>query len=296
MSWFILIFIAVNLFSFVNLFDKFFCEKRFKNIYSFAVTVNLLSFIFITGLIFFSPLSFSWGWPLFFALLSGPVYFVMWLLWWKSLANFEVSRVAAIFNTRPIFTALLAVLFLGESLTNLKWLAILFIVIGAIICSWDSKKDKTVFDLTYFLIILSALLAALGDLFSKFALKEINPFTVYLLSYYATLPLFITLLFKKGVIQELKINLSNKKTFLVFLTRVFISFISICFFYLALASGPISFVIAITGGGPLLVFIYATLISLFWPKVIKEELTKSVLIAKALAIILIVGGVVLINL
>jgi len=296
MSWFILIFISVNLFSLVGLLDKFFCEKRFKNTYAFATTVNLLSLIFIFGLSFLTDFSFKLGWPLFFALVSGPVYFLMWVLWWKSLASGEISRSAAIFQTSPIFNALLAVIFLGEDLRGFKWLAIFLIVAGAVICSWEKGKTKNGFNRVYLLVILSALIGAVGNLISKIALREINPFAIYALSYYVSLPLFLGFLTKQEVLQEIRENLKEKRRFLILFSRSFLAFLAICFFYLALSSGPLSLIAAINGSSPLFVFIYSTLISLFWPKIIREELTKSVLFSKTIAIILIVSGVVLINL
>jgi uncharacterized membrane protein len=279
----------------VGLLDKFFCEKRFKNTYAFATTVNLLSLIFIFGLSFLTDFSFKLGWPLFFALVSGPVYFLMWFLWWKALRSGEVSRLTAIFQTSPIFNALLAVIFLGENLRGFKWLAIFLIVAGAIVCSWEKSKTTNGFNKIYLLVILSALIGAVGNLISKIALREINPFAIYALSYYVSLPLFLGFLTKREVLEEIRENLKEKRIFLILFLRSFLAFLAICFFYLALSSGPLSLIAAVNGSGPLFVFLYSTSLSIFWPRIIKEELSHQVLFSKALAIILIVSGVVLIN-
>lgn len=294
MSWFWLIFMATNLFSVNNLLDKFFCGKKFKNTYAFAASVYLLSAIFIIGLSFFVDFSHLYGWPFFWALASGPIYFLMWIFYWKALATAEVSRAAAIFNTAPIFNAFLAVAFLHERLTSLKWLAFFLIVVGAVICSWENKADGR-FNRAYLLVILSAIAGAIGNVVSKFAAFQIDALALYPISFFVSLPLYVFLLREKEIWLEVKTAFGNKKTVGILFIRTLASFSAVCLFYLALKTGPISLIAAINGIGPLLVFIYSTLVSLFWPKFIKEELGLRALFSKSAAIILIVAGVILIN-
>jgi len=258
------------------------------------VASNLFLAIFILGLSLFVKISSPPGWPLFMAVLSGPVYFLMWVFWWQSLKSGEISRSVAIFSTAPLFNALLAVLFLGEHLTSFKWLAIFLIVTGAAICSWENKPGSR-FNFAYILAVLAAIFQAIGNVVSKFAMKEISPLTIYVICFYASLPLYLILLTKRGVLTEVKVNLIDKKVVIGLFFRSFILFMAILLFYLALASGPVSEVSAMGGTGPLFALFYSTIISLFWPKFIKEDLRRQVLLAKTVAIILIVAGVVLIN-
>lgn len=294
MSWLVLIFLSVNLFAVASLFDKFFCEKKFKNVVAYGSIVYFLSAIFIISLPFFLKLSFPLGKSLFFAIASAPVFFVMWLLWWWVLKKGEVSRASAISNTGPLFIALLAAVFLNESIGGIKWLAIILIVIGAILCCWENKTDNH-FNRVYLVVILAALINAVGNIFSKIALGGLSPFAVYAVCYYATLPFYLPFLFNKKICEEMKENLKEKKTAILLLIRVTLGFAAISLSYAAMAAGPVSLVMAVNGIGPLLVFIYSTIISLFWPKLIKEEINRQVLFTKAMAIILIVGGVILIN-
>lgn len=294
MSWFVLIFISVNLFAISNLFDKFLCSKKFKNTFSFAVA-NYIAFIpLILGLSFFTNFSFSIGWPFYLALISGPVYFLMWLLLWKSLESGEVSRSAAIFNIAPVFNALLACIFLGEVLNVSKWLAIFLIVVGTIICSWENEGGWR-FNPVYLLAGFAAIAGATGNVISKFALREITPLTVYVLSFYASLPLYLLLLTKKKVLKEVKASLLQKKLLAVLFVRDSITFTAICLLYFSLSLGPVSLVASVNGICPLLVFVYSIIISLLWPKIIKEKVNRQVLLSKTIAIVLIVAGLLLIN-
>jgi uncharacterized membrane protein len=293
-SWFWLILITTNLFSVSDLIDKFFCTKKFKNTYAFAASTCILSAIFIIGLSFLVDFSQVSGWPLFLALASGPLYYLMWLLLWRGMAAAEVSRVIAVYSTMPIFNAFLATIFLHEQLTSAKWLAIILIAIGAALCSWENK-GRVRFNAVYFLVLLSALIAALANVISKLATEYIDALAIYSLSFVGSLPFYLAPLLKKEVLREVKTNLAKKQVLGVLLVRTLITFIAVCFYYLAIDRGPISLVMAINGTGPLFVFLYATLASIFLPQYIKEELKSEVLFQKAVAVILVVAGVILIN-
>lgn len=296
MNWFLAIIFATLLFSLVNILDKFLCSQKFKNNYAFAIATNFFAWIFLIWLVPFINFSNSFGWPLIIALISGLVYLAMWIFFWKALENSEVSRVTAIFNIRPIFTSFLSIIFLGELLSAGKWLAILLIVSGAMICSWEKINDhQEGFNKVYLLIVLSALAAAAGDILSKFALVKINPYAVYIWSAVVVIPLMFTFLANQKVRAELRLNLKDKQSLLALTLRGFISVAAVCFFYLALATGPASLVIPVGASAAILVFLFSVIISFFWPKFIKENITSQILFQKAIAIVLIVSGVVLIN-
>lgn len=296
MNWFVFALLSANLFSFVNLFDKFLRTKKFKNNYAFATVTGLLGLIFLLILFPFTDFTGSFGWPLIFAFLAGIFYFVMWVFFWKVLETGEVSRLVAVFQVRPIFTAFLSLFFLKENLGVFSWLAIFLIVSGSLICSLEKDKGNSKGLLVaYLLVIFSAFLASLGDIFSKLALKQMNVWAVYLYEYYITLPIFIWFLTKKEIRREIRDNLSDKQSLLPLVLRVIFTLLGSALFYLAINSGSTGLSAAIIGTGPIMVFIYSTLISFFFPRLIKENITPQVLFQKALAIILIVSGVVLIN-
>ncbi len=66
--------------------------------------------------------------------------------------------------------------------------------------------------------------------------------------------------------------------------------IAIIFYYIAISSGLVSLVAAISSLEPFFVFVFALLLSLFVPRILKEDIGKRAIITKALAIILIIVG------
>lgn len=296
MTWLPLILIAVNLSSINSLIDKFFCEKKFRNVLSYQTLNNLLTIILVIGLSFFIRFDHLYGWPLILAILSGFCYLLSWLFYFRAIVSLEASRAAAVFNLFVIFTVILAALFLQETINPLKWLAIFLIVIGAFLCSYE--KGKRVKDLgSYWWVILSTIMSAIGNIFSKLAVKQIEALTVLALTFYVTFPVFLFLFFRnKEINQEVKnVFNSSKRTGLIILRQI-IGFSSMILFYLAIARGPISLIIAINGSGPMLVFIFSTFVSFFFPGFIKEEIKKEVIILKLISIMMIITGVVIISL
>ena len=296
MSWIFYIFISVNLFSLASIFDKFFVSKKFKNIYSFAVVLNILYLIFIVVTTMYLRDTFVFGWPFFWAAVSGLIYFFMWIFWWKALTTGEVSRVSAIFFTQPLWNAFLAVIFLKESLSSLKWLAIIFIVTGAILSFWENKKTKSRFNRAYIFALFAGIISAFGNTISKYAMTDLPALTVQIIGYFAGLPLFLIFLRNKQVFQEVKKVFFDLKSLLIMFLRSAVGYAAICTFMLAVGTGQVSLVSALNGVQPLAILIYSTLISIFLPKFIKEENSRKTLFIKAIAIIMIVIGAVIISL
>jgi len=296
MSWIFYIFLSVNFFAIANLTDKFLVSKKFKSIYSLAVVLNILYLIFNIILGFFIWKTVLFGWPFFWAVLASAFYYLMWIFWLKALQTGEISRLSAIFFTQPIFIALLAMIFLKESVMPIKWLAIIIIVIGAILSSWENKKTKTGFNSAYIFILLSTIFSSIGNVVSKHAMAAMPALTVQVIGYFVALPFFLILLINKQVFLEVKKTFSNLKFTSFLFLRSLVGYVGICLFMLAIGAGPVAFVSALSATQPIAIFICSTLLSFFAPKIIKEETTKGALFTKAVAIILIVTGAIIISL
>lgn len=126
-------------------------------------------------------------------------------------------------------------------------------------------------------------------------MQKTDPFLLYLISAAAALPLILSFLIKKEVALEVRKNIFNKKILGVVAVRMLVAILANVLFYLALNTGPVSLVSAVVAISPVTTLLIMIFVSRFWPKFIKENITRAVLLQKALAIILIVGGVILIN-
>ena len=167
---------------------------------------------------------------------------------------------------------------------------------GAIFSSIETKKIRGGFNSAYVFAFLAAIVSAVGNTISKHATVTLPALTVSAIGYFATLPLYFIFLKDKGVVSEVKERLKDKKSTIIMIFRGLFGYLAICFFMLALGSGPASLVSALNGGQPLMILIYSTFITIFFPKFIKEEISKKALSYKIISVILIVTGAVIISL
>ena len=295
MSWIIYSLLAVSTFSFVNIFDKFFIGKKLKSPYSFVLILNIFYFIFYLGYFLIFRSTFVINPLIVWSILSGLLYFFMWIFWFKALSGGEASRVTAVFFSQPIFTSILAVIFLTETVSPLKWMATVLIVIGAILSSRETGKTKSTFNMAYFYAILAALFSAVGGVVSKYATVHTPTLTVSAIGYFFTLPLYFIFLKNRSIFKEVRSFFSERKLMITMFFRSGLSYAAICFFMLALGSGKVSLVAALNGSQPLFVLILSTLTSVFFPKILKEEISRQALIYKTVSVILIVTGAIIIS-
>ncbi len=192
---------------------------------------------------------------------------------------------------------MLSFLFLGEVLTLNHYLAFVLILLGGFLISL--KKAKGIFKLrtAFWWMVLSSLVYAIQVVILK-SLYAFYPFwdlTVYL-GFGEFLPTPILLLLISDFRGRFVRSLSNLKLVgwvLLILAMFFVATASLSGFW-ALTSGPVSLISGFRGFQSVFVLIYAILFSIWLPKILKEELNKSTLGIKAIAILLMVIGIYLI--
>jgi drug/metabolite transporter (DMT)-like permease len=294
MSWIVYVVVANIFFGVSSVFDKYLNSKKIRTVYAYSVLLNLIYLIYFSITAFFIFKTFVLNSYFYWAVLGGCIYFVMWLIFWQALKTVEVSRASALFFTQPVFTAIMASLFLNESLGPSKWLAVVLIVMGAILSSWESKKTK--FNKGYLLVLLAALLSALGNTVAKYAMSGLPSLTVNTIGFFGTIPLYIILLMQKDVLKEVSLALRDLTIMKGFAIRGTIGYVAICLFMLGVGAGPVSLVVALSGTQPIFTLVVSLLAGSLMPKMIKEETNRSALLIKTTAIILIVVGAIIISL
>ncbi len=294
MSWIFYVLTANSLFAASSIFDKFFNSKRIKSVYVYSVVLNFIYLGFFAATAYVIKDTFVINSSFYWAILAGCIYFFMWLVFWTALKMVEVSRASALFFTQPVFNAFLAIWFLNETLSPNKWVAIGLIVAGAILSSWDNKKSVG-FNKGYLFVIAAAILSALGNTVSKYAMSGLPALTVSTIGFFGSVPLYFILLAQKGVFKEVKTVLGDTTTMKRFFLRGVVGYAAICAFMLGVGAGPISLVVALSGTQPLFTLVFSLAAGFFLSKMIKEDTTRSAVITKTAAIVLIVIGAIIIS-
>ena len=293
MPWLFLTLAAVFLWGFVNIFDKVLVTDYTRDPLLATVLANFV------GLLLLAPLALIFGFSvpeldilLIFGLslvlnLSGV------LLYFKAIQGGEASRVITAFNTIPLFTLVLAVLLLGETLSAAKFVGIMLLVLGAVLVSL--KKTQGVCVRKWILLVfLAASFFALDTIITKYLLSFIDFWSLIVLRSISISCIFIALLplyykkLKKVVTEK------PKAVLLAFAGSAFY-LPGRAFLLIALSISTASLVSAIISLQPFFVLLIAIACTRFFPQFLREEIDVGHVSIKLIAVILAVAGAALVS-
>lgn len=181
MNWLIISSLVPLLWATSNFIDKFLISKYSKEgigtlvIYSCLIGLPVSLFI-----LFFKPevinLSLSTG---LIILLNGALYISFLFPYFKALSKADTSTIIPLFQMVPISSYFLALLVLGETLSNIQLLASLFIIAGAIGISLKFEGKKARFRGNIILLMmLASFIISLNSLIFKFFAIDLDFWTV----------------------------------------------------------------------------------------------------------------------
>src|SRR3989338_799178 len=276
-----------------NIVDKFIIGKYIKDSYVLTL-IGGIAPLFIAIIIFLtSRLNWIGLTPISIMILAGAIQIVAEFAFYQALLKEEVSRVIPLFQFTPIFVFILSFIFLKETLTIKQSLGFILILLGGVFIS--VKKIKGLFTLraAFWWMMLSSFIYAIQAVIGK-AFYNIYPFVIvtFYLSIGMFIPTFLLLLFSKKLKTKFTKELSSLPTkgwFTVVLGIVFVAFAYITSF-LAFSTGLVSIISVLRGFQSVFVLIFSIALSLWLPKILKEELAGKVLFTKILAIAIMLIG------
>lgn len=302
MSWIFLAILARLVWSFTNISEKYFVDKRFKNPYFYVAVSFLFGFLFTPFFIYFLVIdiySFKILFYLFLAaigFLSGSFFYI------RALQKEEVSRINMMWSLVPLYSLFLAWFFIEEKLNSYQLFSLSLLVFGTILASihfGSFKKFK--FSSAFGLMSVACLLFSLHDVIFRYLTKDdiISFFPSFIaVSFFCALlasGIFLFKSFQQKSIYDSKNFIKSNLLWLVFGVTIF-SKVGSFLANWAISLGPVSLVNAMEGFQMIMVFLIAILLSIFAPGIIKEELDKKNLLLKLIALVIMVLGIVVLNL
>jgi len=279
--------------------DKYLVDKYFHD----SDTAVLMIFTAVVGLLalpiiwFFEPGVLLLPFPAMAVMtLSGILYMGAMLFYLRAIQSEEASAVAPLFQLSTIFTLLLAYVFLREKLDLHQLFGIALIVAGALGVSMDGSAFRQQFKIRLlYLMTAATLIVALSSvLFKFFAVEDsfwgttfwtfvgegIFGAVVILIPAYCRQ--FVTL-FKRSPGAVIGINAANELINLG--GGLGVRFASLL--------APVALVSAVSSTTTLFVFAIGVLLTMFFPKLGREDLSTGNLLRKGAAAILVTAGVML---
>ena len=290
--------ISPAIYSIVNYFDKFFLEKLkleppvmaiFSGIIALLVSIIL---ILIFG---FHIFSFSVALAI---IISGILTELYIFPYFQALSLEDASSVIPLAEFVPLFILIGDAFILGETLTVKQYIGAGLIIISGLLLSLERVN-------TYFIrprkafwyMMIAGMFIALATLFFKYGVGEQNFW--YILPYEG-IGIFIgSLLFLVNpthyqlFVKRLKKLKKHVYSLMIINEMLFILARYCSFFALSFVSASMVGILA--GIQPLFVLIYGVILSLWFPSILKEVITKKTLTMKIAAIVVIFIGIILIS-
>jgi len=282
--------------------DKYLVEKYFKHtdttvllVFTSLIGLWMLPFIWI-----FKPSVWMLPWQNMAIMgAAGMLYIGAMLFYLRALQSEEASVIAPLFQASTLFTFVLAYFFLGETLRWSGIVGALLIVLGVLSLSFEFSPRRRKFKarMVWLMLVCTFVLALSMVLFKFYAVRDdfwVTTFWMYagealfgvgilLIPRYARQ--FYALL-QKNTGPMLAVNGSNELINLG--GGLGVRFASLL--------APVVLVSAVSSTTTLFVFVFGILLSLFMPRLGREDLSRKNLIRKGIAAVVITAGVVLANL
>ena len=292
MLWEILAISVGFVWAVVNVIDKFVVSKLVKNPLIplvFLGTIGAIAAIAVYFTVGFAYLSLV---NIALALLVGAFFMFTSILFLKSLDIEEVSRVNSLFLVSPIYTLIFAALFLGEILPLRKYAGFFLLVGGAVLISMKGIS-KIKLRKAFWYMMAADLFVAVSAVLTKYLLRFSDYWTIFSYSRIGFLIVLVPILYY--IYPELLSLVKKNGIKLVATTSIseLLNVFGILLLVAATSLGPVTLVSAFTSLQPFFVFAIAYVLTTFYPHIIKENISRKIILTKVGAIAMLFIGAVL---
>ena len=316
MQWFILALIASILWAVVVIVDKFILTHYIKDAVSYQVFLTLTMLPFLISLLPFTSHNTNSSTPTILPviiILLGVAMGLVYVLYNKALLIEEVSRVTPLFYLSPLFVLLFSFMFIGEGLSLRRYVGIGLMVFSAISVSVSlrgrnrdgdrhsyrqshSHSLHIVLSPALLMILVLDIMNAGKDVISKLILSHLDYLSYlfwFMLGNIAGRPLLLLIPHNREKTLMIIKTLPPKIYLLSFINST-LAWAGYVLYFKAVSMTYVSLVCAIPTTQPFLVFIFATLLGLFYPELIEEKTDRRSLTIKGIAAVSIMIGAYLI--
>jgi len=297
MNWLLVAIIAHFIFALVFIVDKFLLSKTVLQPRAYAFYVGILG-IFALLLIPFGFTLLPFG-QIIASFIAGVLFIFAILFFYKLIQLGEISRITPIVGGAvPIFTLILTYSFLGERLTGYQLIAFFLLVFGGMIMLWPRKDKinspigKASLTKKLTLAIIAALFFAGSFVLTKFIYLEqsfINGFIWIRLGGFLGAWLLLFWPGGRQIIFKTTKTIKIKSAGLLISNKILSALAFILLNY-AIFLGSVTLVNSLQGIQYAFLLIIALFLSKKFPQILKEQISRKVILQKIMAILFIVLG------
>jgi drug/metabolite transporter (DMT)-like permease len=292
--WLTIAVIGYLLLSSVSILDKFILSNKHMK----PIIFVFYSSIFLLPLALLLPFGVNLlqGIDWWIAIVSGVIFCLAMWAFYIAFAKSEVSHVGPLVGAAvPIFTLILNRFFLKEVFSGTQFYAMIFLIVGCLLISFEKSRDHNGWHSGFLWGILAGSLFAISHVSAKIIYNGYGFYTGFVWTrLFIALPGVILLFFpiiRKSLFTKKEKNqkkLSNNIV-LVSIDKI-LGVAGVIFVQYAIASGSVSIVNALGGIQFGMVVILVAVLSYFFPKLFKEEYCMGEIVQEIMAVALIGFG------
>jgi transporter family protein len=293
--WFLYALIFVIVSSFTIIVDKLMLENRLSPFSYYAAIALPGLAVSICVLLLFPTKSFSIPYAIAFVagLLSACGYF----FYAASIKKEEASRIAALTSLEPAFVAVLAVFLVNEIFPAKSYVGIGLMILGSVLISYKRNLVKKTIPLWLMLALIAAnFFYGLDMTIAKVSLDQISVWSFIMMFIFGrSIVGFLGLAIptkRRQFTSEIR-ELGRNYT-LTFVSGIILWNLQLIFVFYAASLGPITLVSTTILLSPFFILLFTVLMTKYLPHVLKEEIDRSTVAMKLIAIVLIFAGTTLI--
>jgi drug/metabolite transporter (DMT)-like permease len=292
--WLTVAIIGYLLLSSVSILDKFILSNRSMK----PIVFVFYSSIFLLPLALLLPFGVNWlnGGDWWTAIISGMVFCLAMWAFYIAFAKSEVSHVGPLVGAAvPIFTLILNQFFLKEIFTGAQLYAMIFLIVGCLLISFEKSRAHNGWHSGFLWGILAGLLFAISHVTAKLIYIDYGFYTGFVwtrlfIAIPGVLLLFWPMVRKSLFVKKIKTKEKFSSNVVLVSINKILAVVGVLLVQYAIASGSVSVVNALGGIQFGMVVILVAFLSYFFPKLFKEEYCVGEIVQEILAVALIGFG------
>ena len=236
----------------------------------------------------------------FYAIVAGLAFALALWVYYIGVIKSEVSHVGTLVGAIiPLFTLFLGNILLGETLSALQYLGVMFLVFGSLVVSFEKSPQHSGWHRGMMWGIAAGLLFALSHVASKAVYDSVGFLSGLMWTRGFLGVAGLLFLFLPQVRADLFVRSSKsdpgvvRHSFFLVMGNKVASVVGVVLVQYAIALGSVSVVNALNGFQYALVIILVAFFSKFRPRILKEEYTRGEIASEILAVALIAVGLML---
>lgn len=282
-NWIFLSLLAPLFWAFSNFVDKYLLGRHTKGIYDFLFFSSVVSWswLFMIGLTIVVGLpkfnEFSW-----IPILTGILLLYSYGFYGKALEKGDTSALVILFKLIPVVTVVLAFIFLDQTLSANEWLGFIVVFAGAMIVSLE-KIGRKGFIKGFWLILIAILVWAVITVVIDYGLQKISFWDYFILDVLGQGIGGLLLLLIPAIRREIitGVKAATAKKYNLFMGNNLLDLFGQMSVKKALALGPSAgLVTVVTQVQSFYAIIIGIILSIFLPRIIKEDISAGTLAKK----------------